>query len=111
MCVSSRDEAEGADGDSQGAPWCSQKGVQPHQPGAQYAGQEKEEGNKDDFSLLTLWFSECMKVKRHPEANVVELGCDGGLEVICKNVVGCYSGSCSNHIDSDSATLASTGQV
>lgn len=40
----SRGEAEGPDGHRQGAPWHSPQGVQPHQPGAQPAGQEEQEG-------------------------------------------------------------------
>lgn len=43
----SRGEVEGADGDSKGAPWQAHQRVQPHQPGAQPAGQETEEG-KDE---------------------------------------------------------------
>ena len=40
----SRGEAEGPDGDCQGPPWDPPQGVQPHQLGAQSAGQEAEEG-------------------------------------------------------------------
>lgn len=40
----SRGEVEGAHSDCQGAPWQTRQGVQPHQPGAQPAGQETEEG-------------------------------------------------------------------
>lgn len=47
MCVSySRGEVEGPDGDRQGTPWETRQGVQPHQPGAQPAGQETEEGTE-----------------------------------------------------------------
>lgn len=42
----SRGEVEGADSDCQGAPWQTRQGVQPHQPGAQPAGQETEEGKE-----------------------------------------------------------------
>lgn len=47
VCVSySRGEVEGPDGDRQGTPWETRQGVQPHQPGAQPAGQETEEGTE-----------------------------------------------------------------
>lgn len=45
----SRGEVEGADGDRQGAPWQTRQGVQPHQPGAQPAGQETEDGKEPEM--------------------------------------------------------------
>lgn len=44
--VFSRGEAEGQDGHRQGTPWHPPQGVQPHQPGAQPAGQEEQEGER-----------------------------------------------------------------
>lgn len=55
FCAFSRGEVEGADGDRQGPPWQTRQGVQPHQPGAQPAGQETEEGEQlDCINTLVL---------------------------------------------------------
>lgn len=47
LLCGSRGEAEGPNCDCQRPPWQAHQGVQPHQPGAQPAGQETEEGMKE----------------------------------------------------------------
>lgn len=48
LCACSRSEVKGANSDSERAPGYAHQGVQPHQPGAQPAGQETEEGKRLD---------------------------------------------------------------
>lgn len=58
MWCLSRGEAEGADSDCQGTPGPARQEIQPHQPGAQSAGQKTEEG-KIDSQLSTFYHSGC----------------------------------------------------
>ena len=79
----SRGEVEGPDSDCQGAPWKTHKTVQPHQPGAQPAGQETEEGKRPPGSRSvplqrTLW---CPSV--YERTLMLEITCsDGGWKVL-----------------------------